>query len=142
MFEWTTINDEFKFRGLLSENPWLNKFLINYCFDEGFVFFNKRKMLSGMKIKELKKGQYLKQQIIKHVNQKRKEEVGVPLHLQSFQYLIYIINKMRKDVRGHYDIIIPYLLMLDKKDVSFVIDVFEKKFKLNDEQLNILKGGI
>ncbi len=142
MFEWAERNDEIEFRVILSSNPWLRKFLLSYCFDEGFVFFNKRKVVSGMALKELGQGQYFKQQLIKHVNEKRKDIVGTQMHLESFQYLIYIVNKMRKDVRGHYDIIIPYLCQLNKEDVPFVIDIFQKEFKLNNIQMQVLKGGI
>ena len=141
MFEWIACSDDLEFSGTLSSNPWLRKFLMSYCFDDGFVFFNKRKVMSGMGLKELKRGQGFKQQLIKHINQEREVIVGTQMHLQSFQYLIYIINKMRKDVRGHYDIIIPYMVQLDKEDVSFVIDIFEKTFKLSDTQLRVLKGN-
>jgi hypothetical protein len=141
MFEWTKCSNDLEFRGILSSNPWLKKFLMSYCFDEGFLFFNARKVLSGMNIEEMGQGQYFKQQLIKHINQKRKEIAGTPMHLQSFQYLIYIINSMRKNVRGHYDIIVPYLVQLDNDDVPFVIDIFLKEFKLNKTQLRVLKGG-
>ena len=142
MFEFAKIDNEMEFRMVLRENDWLRKFLMSYCFDEGFVFFDEKKVLSGMKIEKLKQGQHFKQQLIKHTNQKRIEMVGTPLHIQSFQYLIFVIDKMRNDVRKHYEILIPYLVQLDKEDVFYVIDVLMKEFKLNEMQLKILKGGI
>ena len=82
MFEFTKCKDEIEFRIMLRENPWLEKFLQNYLFDDSFVFFNKRKMLSGMGLKDCKD---FKKDLLKHVEQKRAEMVGVPLQLESFQ---------------------------------------------------------
>ena len=139
MFEFTKCRDEIEFRIMLRENPWLSKFLTSYLFDDSFVFFNKRKMLAGMGLKE---SEDFKKALLKHIEQKRVEMVGVPMRLESFQYLIYIINKLRKSVRDHYEILLPFCLQLDKKDLSFVIDILEKKFKISKMQLEILKGGI
>ena len=141
MFEWTKIEDEMEFKSALRENPWLRKFLMSYCFDEGFIYFNEKKVLSGMGISELGKSQNFKQQLTKHVNERRKDMVGTPMHLQSFQYLLYVIARLRKNVRNHYEAVVPFLVMLEKEDVPFVVDILTKKFKLSNTQLRVLKGG-
>ena len=142
MFEWKECEDDLEFRQALSENPWLKKFLMQYAFDEGFVFFDEERVLSKIGVKKLRKDQSFKQQLLKHIKQKRREMVGTPMHLQSFQYLLYVLTKMRKNVREHYEIITPYLLQLNEKDASAVIDVFQKNLKLSEMQISVLKGGI
>lgn len=142
MFEWTKCEDEIEFRKILSSNGWLKKFLMCYCFDEGFIYFDEKKFLKKIGVEELGRGQGVKQQIMKHVGEKRKGMVGTPMHLQSFQYFIYIISSMRKRLREHYEILAPYLVQLDKKDLGFVVDVLTKKFKLSKMQEQVLKGSL
>ena len=139
MFEFTKCKDEIEFRIMLRENPWLEKFLQNYLFDDSFVFFNKRKMLSGMGLKDCKD---FKKELIEHIEQKRAEMVGVPLQLESFQYFIHIINSLRKNVRKHYEILMKYFMQLDEKDLGFVVDVLEKKFVVSKMQMDVLKNNI
>ena len=139
MFEFVKCRDEIQFRMMLRDNPWMSKFLTSYCFVDAFVFFNKRKMLSGMGLKESKD---FKKDLLKHVEQKRAEMVGVPLQLESFQYFIHVINSLRKNVRKHYEILMKYFMQLDEKDLGFVIDVLEKKFMVSKMQYTVLKGGI
>ena len=139
MFEFIKCKDEIAFRIMLRDNPWLEKFLTLYCFDDSFVFFNKRKMLAGIGLKDSKD---FKKDLLEHIEQKRAEMIGVPLQLESFQFLIHIINKMRKNVRDHYSITMQYFMQLDKKDLSFVIDVLEKKFVVSKMQMDVLKNNI
>lgn len=137
MFEWFR-QDEFIFRKALSSNPWLKKFLLRYCFEEGFIFFNTNEV--GRRI-DVKKGDNFKVVFLAHLKAKRKELVVKQMKLQSFEYLLYIVIKLKKEIRNQYDVIIPYLLQLDEKDCGVVIDIFTNKFRLTEKQQNILKGG-
>lgn len=139
MFEWTKSNDEISFRQCLSSNPFLKKFLIKYFFEEGFIFFNKRKVTSQIKLKE---GEVFRTVFIKHILQKKKEIVKEEMGLQSFQHLIYVLSRLRSDTTRHYEILLPYLVQLKKEDLPYVVDVLLEKFKLKDWQMAILKGGI
>ncbi len=142
MFEWVKVKDELEFRAILAGNSWLRKFLISYCFDEGFIFFNKRKVSAAIGMGKNESLKDFKKKLITHIELKRKELVGVPMHLQSYQYFIHVIDNMRKSVRNHYDILIPYAVQLDKADVKYVVDVFLKNLKVSRMQKAVLKGGL
>lgn len=142
MFEFAKIRDELEFRRLLRENGWLKRFLVSYLFEEGFVYFDEKRFLAKAGVPKLGRGQSARQQIISHVNGKRKDMVGTQMHLQSFQYLINVIGKLKQNLRAHYEILLPYLLMLDEEDLPFVVDVLLGKFRVSKMQKQILKGGL
>ena len=139
MFEWMNQPDVSLFRQKLRENPWMRKVLINYCFDSNYIFFNQRRV---EKVIGLKKGESFKRKFLLHLKTRRRELVETPMNLQSFEYLHYIIQKLKKNTINHYDVTLPYFLQLSEDDVSSVLDILMKKFKLSNEQVEILKGGL
>jgi len=140
MFGWVNHSDEIAFRKHLSANPWLKTFLLRYLFAEGYVYFDKK--IVARKIGKFSNDKEFRKNLLKHIKEKREEMVTTDLSLQSFQYLDHIICKLRKYVRKHYDIILPYLIQLNKKDLPFIVDILMGKFKLKAWQIQILKGGL
>ena len=129
------------FRQTLASNGWLKKFLMSYCFDESFIYFNEKQVMVKMGVKEFGKGQYFKQQLLKHLKEKRYLMMDKPTEFESFQYFIYVIEKLKKHMRSHYDITMEFLVRLSPEDVPFVIDILTKRFKLSEMQLKVLKSS-
>ena len=138
MFKWAKSNDLVIFRRELRENPWLKKFLLKYCFDDSFVFFDQRSVF--LKIKPRRPELDFKALFFDHIKFQRHELLREPKQLESFEYLMYVLQRLKKDIKKHYDILMPYLVQLKDEDVVVVIDILMKDFTLTEEQLNILRG--
>ena len=127
------------FRQVLNSNAWLKQFLMSYCFNDSFVYFDEKQVLHGMGTKKLGQGKYFKQQLLKHIKEKKYLMMEKQLTMESFQYLIYVIEKLKKHITRHYSITVEYLVRLAPEDIPFVIDILTKKFKLSPMQRQALK---
>ncbi len=114
----------------------MEKFLCKYCFDEGFIFLDKDRILQDIKKTDKEK---FEEEVLDYLLSLRKQPDFKEQALGSYQFFIYVIDKMRKNTVKQTEALTMYLLQLKESDMKWALRFLQKTVELEDWQKEIIR---